>query len=222
MSDALRNPLLEHPEPGAPGSPAGSAWLAANPIQCSYLCQLHSKNVKSVLEKTSHAHYSDLLFGGNVPKSQKQKIQEQCEAWYWGTIKSEFDLIILLCSWYIILSSDELTSPCSVSERGGIVAILQMENGRCSWEAKVPRSQWPSWNWSQLLWFLSSLLLSEKRQLRRRVLGAKSQLPSGAQNYLCLSYHPETRRNQWIKPEGLHGGVQGQWGRRLKMRKVGT
>lgn len=38
--------------------------------------------MESVLEKMSHAHYSDLFPGSNVPKSQRQKSQKQYEAWY--------------------------------------------------------------------------------------------------------------------------------------------
>lgn len=79
-------------------SPAGGVWLAASYTPVFALVPSAFSIWQSVLKKTSHANYSDPFLGGNVPKSQEQKSQKQYEPWYWWTIKSEFHLIILLCS----------------------------------------------------------------------------------------------------------------------------
>ena len=80
-------------------SPAGSVWLAASYTPVFWFVPSPFNIRESVPEKTSHARYPDLFLRRNAPKSQKQKSQKRYEAWYWWTIKSEFHLIILLCSW---------------------------------------------------------------------------------------------------------------------------
>lgn len=62
---------------------------------------------------------------------------------------------------YIILSSYELTNPCCISGPVGIIAILQMENGRCSQEGQIaPKPGDLAQTGSQLPWLPSNPLLS--------------------------------------------------------------
>lgn len=78
-------------------SPAGmfDEWPAA--ARCSDWCQIHSlygslflRRWVMLIIQTSSLEV--------MCQNQKQKSQKQYEAWYWWTIKSEFQLIILLCS----------------------------------------------------------------------------------------------------------------------------
>lgn len=153
-------------------SPAGGVWLAASYSRVFLLVPNPFYLWESVLEKTSHANYSDLFLGRNVPKSQKQKSQKQYEAWYWWTIKSEFHLLILLCSWIHHPFQLWALNPSSISWPVGIIAILQMENGRCIWPSQIaPKPGNLARTGSQLPWLLSSPLTVWQHSLEERARG---------------------------------------------------
>lgn len=146
----LKNALLPQKRfsnPGVLHAHLPAVWLAASYHRLFLSVPNPFYIWGPVLEKTSHANYSGLFLGSNVPKSQKQKSQKQYEAWYWWTIKSEFHLIILLCSWIhhpfqLWAHQPWLCLPASWHHCHSTDGEWEMQWDR----PNCPKARWPSWN----------------------------------------------------------------------------